>query len=65
MYMYIYIHVYIAYNKCMVDDLNNTSYYYILTCIEHITAHVVNSIAGNANKIVQVIQRQREKRKFV
>ena len=45
----------------MVDDSINTSYYHILTCIEHIRAHIVISIAGNANKIVQVIQRQREK----
>ena len=48
----------------MINDLINTNYY-ILTCIEHIRAHVVNRIPGNANKIVQVIQRQREKRKFV
>ena len=43
----------------MIDDLINTNYY-ILTCIEHIRADVVNSIEGNANKIVHVIQRQRE-----
>ena len=48
----------------MIDDLINTNYY-ILTCIEHIRAHVVTGIAGNANKIVQIIQRQRDKRKFV
>ena len=43
----------------MVDDLTNTSYH-ILTCIEHIRAHKAISIEGNANKTVQVIQRQRE-----
>ena len=48
----------------MIDDFINTNYY-ILTFIEHIKAHIPNGIAGNANKIIQVIQRQREKRKFV
>ena len=48
----------------MIHVLTNTNYY-ILTFIEHIRAHTANGIAGNANKIVQVIQRQREKRKFV
>ena len=43
----------------MINDLVNTSYH-ILTRIEHIRAHVVNSIAGNATKIVQVIQKRRE-----
>ena len=43
----------------MINDLINTSYH-ILTFIEHIRAHIANGIAGNANKIVQVIQRQRE-----
>ena len=48
----------------MVDDLTNTSYH-ILTCIEHIREHKAISIEGNANKTVQVIQRQREQYKFV
>ena len=48
----------------MINDLVNKSYR-MLTCIEHIRAHVANSIAGNANKIVQVIQKKREQLKFV
>ena len=56
-YTYI-IHVYMTYTKWQMT-LTNTSYY-ILTCIEHIRAHIVISTEGNAKKIVQVIQRQRE-----